>query len=310
MKITWPQGHQFAFTIFDDTDWATLANVKPIYDLLATLGMRTTKSAWVFANGDHALNAGMSCEDPEYLAWLWAIQQQGFEIGLHNVAPGTSVRERICQGLNRFQSLFQYENIIHANHVGCLDNLYWGQYRISGWRCLLYNTLTLGQRKHISQGHKQTSNYFWGDLCQQRVRYVRNFVFNELNVLNICPQMPYHDPQRPFVNFWFASTEACNVASFLKNFTYAKIDQLVAQQGACIAYVHFADDFVQNGEVHPEVRKRLEYMAAQNGWFAPVSTVLDFLRKGQTREERIITPEQRSRLELRWLSNKILHGTS
>ena len=46
MSVTWPDGHEFAFTIFDDTDWATVANAKPIHDLLAALGMRTTKIYW------------------------------------------------------------------------------------------------------------------------------------------------------------------------------------------------------------------------------------------------------------------------
>ena len=39
-----PNGKRFAFTILDDTDVATLANVRPIYRLLEEVGMRTTKT--------------------------------------------------------------------------------------------------------------------------------------------------------------------------------------------------------------------------------------------------------------------------
>ena len=46
-KITWPDGKAFAFTIFDDTDFATVEKVGPVYSLLADCGLRTTKSCWV-----------------------------------------------------------------------------------------------------------------------------------------------------------------------------------------------------------------------------------------------------------------------
>src|SRR5690606_40955769 len=42
----WPQGKRFAFSIIDDTDVATVANVRPIYRLLERLGLRATKTVW------------------------------------------------------------------------------------------------------------------------------------------------------------------------------------------------------------------------------------------------------------------------
>ena len=41
-----PGGARFAFTVMDDTDVATVDNVLPIYRLLESLGMRTTKTVW------------------------------------------------------------------------------------------------------------------------------------------------------------------------------------------------------------------------------------------------------------------------
>ena len=85
--ISWPHGHRFALTMVDDTDAAHVDNVKPVYDLLARLGMRTTKLVWLFQGESSAAIHGSSCDDPAYLAWVLALQQQGFEIGLHNAAP-------------------------------------------------------------------------------------------------------------------------------------------------------------------------------------------------------------------------------
>ena len=38
LPMLWPDGKRFAFTVFDDTDRATLDNVREVYALLADLG--------------------------------------------------------------------------------------------------------------------------------------------------------------------------------------------------------------------------------------------------------------------------------
>ncbi|MCK4818983.1 hypothetical protein KA005_24635, partial [bacterium] len=93
--------------------------------------------------------------------------------------------------------------------------------------------------------------------------------------MSICPQMPYHDPAKPYVNFWFISTDGGNLPTFLKNFTLENIDRLVEEGGLCIGYVHFAGGFVKDGKLNKEFRKRLTYIASKNGWFVPVSEVLE-----------------------------------
>ena len=37
MKITWPHGKSFAFSVFDDTDMAVPGNYEKVYDLLGSL---------------------------------------------------------------------------------------------------------------------------------------------------------------------------------------------------------------------------------------------------------------------------------
>lgn len=305
-KQSWPHGYRFAFTIFDDTDWATVEAVKPVYDLLAQLGMRTTKSVWVLKGLGQPLTSGATCEDEAYLDWVLDLYAAGFEVGLHCVAPTTSDRQRTLLGLNRFRDLFGDYAIVHCNHASCRENIYWGDARVSGWRRALYNALTKGQHRGVYRGHLEGDPLFWGDLCKERVAYVRNFVFREVNTLSICPEMPYHDSRRPFVNFWFASTDGANLPRFLRTFTYRNIDRLVDEGGLCIAYVHFAAGFVRDGRVNLEFRERLEYIASKRGWFAPVSQVLDYLRGGQDHKERSILPGRLCRLELRWLVSEVI----
>ncbi len=309
-RTGWPDGRRFALTFFDDTDWATRENTAPVYDLLDSLGLRATKSVWMFRGAGEPTNAGATCEDRDYLEWVLTLKRKGFQIGLHNVAPSTSPRELTRSGLNRFRELFGDERLVHCNHVGCDENIYWGAARLAGWRRAVYNTLTRGRNEHNSRGHHEGDELFWGDLCRERVSYVRNFVFDDLNTLAMCPRMPYHDPSKPYVNYWFASANGSSLRRFLNNFTYEKIDRLVAGGGLCVAYVHFAAGFAAGGKVDAEFRRRLEYIAAQGGWYPTVSTALDYLRAGATTVERSISAVDLRRLETRWLARKLVGGTS
>ena len=82
--IAWPEGKRFAFSIFDDTDMATLENVGGVYAFLGDAGFRTTKSCWVF-RGDPRQGKfpGDTLDDAPYRRWLLDLQAKGFEIGWH-----------------------------------------------------------------------------------------------------------------------------------------------------------------------------------------------------------------------------------
>ena len=77
--------------------------------------------------------------------------------------------------------------------------------RLSSWRRKVYQILTRGRIQCFGElpGHP----LFWGDLCKEKVTYVRNFVFDDINTLAQCSFMPYQDPMRPYVNRWFASSK-------------------------------------------------------------------------------------------------------
>jgi len=306
--ITWPDGKPFAFSVFDDTDRATLENVPPVYALLADLGLRTTKSVWPIRGGDVPVIGGATCEDPAYLRWVLNLQEQGFEIGLHNATYHTSSREETLRGLDAFRELFGGDPRSLANHAGVRESIYWGPSRVSGWRALAYHAMTRFRRVDWSRGHVEGDPLFWGDLCRDRVKYVRNFAFREVDTLEACPQMPYHDPARPYVNYWFASSEGANVDSFNRTLCQRNQDRLERRGGACIMYTHFANGFYADGHLNRRFQELMERLAARNGWFVPVSRLLDHIL--QTRGHHELTPRERARLERKWLLHKLLVGTT
>ena len=102
--MKWPGGARFAFTFVDDTDNATVENVKPVYDLLTECGLRTTKTVRVYPPRDTF--RGQSLEDASYLAFVRALQRRGFEIALHGVGSGAFTREEIRRGLEPPHTLY------------------------------------------------------------------------------------------------------------------------------------------------------------------------------------------------------------
>lgn len=306
--IKWPDNKSFAFTIFDDTDRATLANIRPVYDLLCQTGLRITKSVWPLKGTSEPSAGGVTCEDEAYLRWLYGIREKGFEIGYHMATYHSSVREETIRGLETFERLFGQPPSVMSNHSGCIENLYWGSRRLSGLNRLFYNLATGFRYNNRFKGDDRTSPYFWGDLSAEKVRYVRSFVFNDINTLAACPFMPYHDPDRPFVNHWYASSEGPEINSFVKCLSEKNQDRLEEEGGACIMYTHLGCGFVDGDRLDQRFESLIKRLSAKNGWFVPVGELLDFLRKRNG--GHVITSRERSRLERTWLRHKFTVGSS
>jgi hypothetical protein len=149
---------------------------------------------------------------------------------------------------------------------------------------------------------------FWGDVCRDKIKYVRNFVFGDINTLNACPQMPYNDPERPFVNYWFASSEGPGVDSFARMIRESNQDRLEREGGACIMYTHFAAGFSTNGRLDGDFRRLMLRLSQKNGWFVPVAALLDHLLN--QRGPRKLASAERARLEAKWLIHKMRVGGS
>jgi hypothetical protein len=306
-RVSWPGGKRFAFTIFDDPDSQTIAQSREMYALLSDLGFRTTVGVWPVDVPQARNSPGETCDNPEYRRWVQELQSDGFEPGLHCVAPGTATRPEILRGLDRFREYFGVDPVSMANHYNG-DAMYWGPARLSGYRRLAYIIATRGTTRRRHFGEVEGHPSFWGDVCRQRVRYCRNFVYRDVNTLRACPWMPYHDLQRPYVRAWFASTEGANSRTFLANVTQARLEHLEEEGGACIVYAHFAHGFHDSGAIDGHFRRLMEWLSRRNGWFVPVGTLLGFLE--QQHGERVITRRQRATLERRWLALKLRGGTS
>jgi len=277
-KTLWPDNKNFAFTIFDDTDGANLKDNQLVYGYLNELGFKTTKSVWV-KKGDISVEKkypGITCDDKDYLHWLLELKKIGFEIGYHNTTHSSSYRQETKKGLEKFKKIFNQLPAVMANHSSNKENIYWGSFRLSEFRRSIYNILTFFKKNNYYKGHVESSPYFWGDLCKEHITYVRNFVFSNINTLRCCPYMPYRDSSKPFVNYWFASSDGNNVKKFNKCISDINQDRLEKEGGACIMYTHFSDGFCKNGKLSEEFKIQMERLSKKNGWFVPVSTLLKF----------------------------------
>ena len=272
-NIKWPEGKKFAFTIVDDTDASTIQNSKPIYDLLAENGFRTTKTVWPLSPATKPTTGGGTLEDDDYRSWILDLQRSGFEIALHGVADGCSSRERVALGLDRYRQILGKDPSVHVNHVGQTEGMYWGAKRFDQPVRALYQLYRRTQGAEVEgRGADVSSPYFWGDLCQQGPRYVRNLVFKDINTLKMDPLMPYHDPRRPFVRRWFSGSEGSGINSFCRLISEQNQDQLEDEGGACIVYTHLGSTFYP---LRADLKKLLRKLAERNGWFVPATTLLD-----------------------------------
>jgi hypothetical protein len=304
----WPDGKRFAFTVFDDPDGLTRDARLYVYPLLADLGFRTTRAVWPLGPLRECDFQGETCASREYLEDAQRFQQGGFEIAYHNAAPHTCSRAEIIESLDRFRDYFGGDPASMANHMVNTDSMYWGEARLSGLQRVIYNAMTRGRNQNRFSGHVEGSEYFWGDICRQRIRYCRNFVYRGINTLTACPVMPYGDPDRPFVREWFSAADGTDCPSFVSMIGEANQDRLESEGGLCILYTHFGKYFVEKNRVNPEFQRLMKRLASKNAWFAPVSEILDYLR--QKNGPRVITTAQRARMERRWLFEKAFRGTS
>jgi hypothetical protein len=308
LRVEWPEGKRFAFTIVDDTEASTVENTKPVYDLLESCGIRTTKTVWPLGFSRKPLYGGGTLEDPDYRAWVLELQAAGFEIALHGATDHSSTREETRRALDLFREVVGHDPRLHANHFGQAENIYWGEARLDGLPRLVYRAANAVLRRHARYfGHVEGSEYFWGDLCHDRIEYVRNFSFPRLNTLRADPLMPYHDPRRPYVRFWFSASETPGLDSFCALLAAEEQDRLVEEGGACIAYTHFGFGFAESGRPHPRFARVVERLAGLPGWFVPASTLLDYLRSQADWQAQPGMGRLRA-LERRWLLSKLRRG--
>lgn len=305
MSERYPGGARFAFTMFDDTDDATEANVGAVYALLAELGMRITKTVWPVACPEGSANfyAGHTMEEPGYTEFVQRLQSQGFEIAFHCATMESSPRDRVVRALDRFRDSFGHWPRSYANHAQNRENLYWGAGRVDFPPVRWFYQAANREPRDWYQGHIEGSPFYWGDLLRERIEYMRNLTFHEVNLLNINPTLPYRDPTRPLAPWWFSATDAEDAAAFNQRFDEAAQDRLEQEGGVCIVATHLGKGFTREGRVNPRTEQLLRRLAAKGGWFPTVSELLDWLR--QTRGEKELPQGEWRRMQIRWATDLV-----
>lgn len=305
--LPFPGGARFAFTVMDDTDVGTVDNLRPIYRLLESLGMQTTKTVWPVRcdEGSRDFSLSETMDDAHYRAFVLDLQARGFEIAFHGATMETSTRERTVRALECFRRVFGAPPRVHANHAFNRDNLYWGAARVDDPLLRLLYGLVSRQVPSLFQGHCPGSPYWWGDLCFEQIEYVRNLTFSEINLLRVNPSMPYRDPLRPHVRWWFSAADASDVDEFNTLLRPERQQQLEAEGGVCIVATHFGKGFCRDGKPHPDTQRLLELLAARNGWFPAVGELLDWLRARRA-NDRLAAGEWH-RMQWRWARDLLAH---
>jgi hypothetical protein len=286
--VRYPNGREFAFSILDDTDDATLENVGPIYELLHSLGFRTTKTVWPLEcpEGSAEYFAGSTLADEAYRRFAQDLQKRGFELTWHCATMESSTRDRTLRGLAAFERYFGHPPTLHCNHGQNRENIYWGAKRYRSVVARLAHRLARGRSAPIFSGEVEGSPYFWGDLCLQHFRFVRGFTWYDVNTLRRDPALVYRLRWTPYVDCWFSTSDAADVDEFNALLTRDSVDRLRAEHGVCIVSTHLGKGFVRDGRIDPKAEDTLRYLATLPGWFAPASEILELFRAGAPRLER------------------------
>ncbi len=211
-QLIWPPyPYKAGFCITDDTDAATFEQVKAVYDFLLACNFRTTKTVWAFKPisrcgvppvPDSALR-GITLEDPRYLEYCRRLHEHGFEMCLHGASAGNNTREYTRNAFD-----FLERNIAPSDTFIChsknADNLYWED-KVTSLPVLRW--LLKRYSKHTCSGEVESSPFFWGDICREKVSHVRLFRTRSIDTLKRNPSMPCFDPSKRWVNGWFAATK-------------------------------------------------------------------------------------------------------
>ena len=279
-EFEFPHGKRFAFTILDDTDVATVANVKPVYDLLDELGFRTTKTVWPLGcpEGSADFSSSETLDDADYRAFAVGLQQRGFEVTWHSATMETSLRARTIAALERFHEIFGVYPRIHVNHALNRENVYWGAGRLDSSVLRACLGRFAGLPAEYFSGHVEGSTCWWGDACAKHFVYGRNLTTNGINTARFNPSMPYRDPARPLIPWWFSASDAEGVVEFNSLIHPRQQERLQREGGFCIVATHLGKDFVRDGRVNPVTRARLEELSQRPGWFPTTGELLEWLR--------------------------------
>jgi hypothetical protein len=124
------------------------------------------------------------------------------------------------------------------------------------------------------------SPFFRGDLCRVGSPTPATSLPRHKHAPGV-PYVPYHDPVRPFVQRWFASAEGERARVVRRDHGRAQPE---APRGRGLSLHHVRaprSGFLCSGRLDPGFESAMRGLAQRNGWFAPVSEMLDRVRETQ-----------------------------
>jgi hypothetical protein len=284
VELIWPPfPYRGGFCITDDTDAATLESVRAVYDFLASIGLKATKTVWAFPPVEPcgipalppSIQRGITLEDPKYLDYCVGLAAHGFEICLHGASSGNNVRDRTARAFDVVERRFGLPGtyICHAKNA---ENPYWHE-KVAP-RGPAQIMLKFASHYRCS-GEDPASPYFWGDLCLAKVRHMRLFRTRNVNTLAENPSMPYYDPEKPWVTSWFSATKR----SFADATAPAALDQITRECGLCVLYQYmhrYADP--SGSGVQAAFRASAERLMTNSAvWVDTTSALMERLRQVQ-----------------------------
>lgn len=278
IKNIWPNGKKFAFTIIDDCDNDRLDVINSIYNFLDDINIKTTKNVWIYPSRDTEMS-GNCLLDQNYRECILNLKSLGYEIGIHGVGAGDFKKDEIADGFEIFKEIIgDYPNI-HTNHKGNKDGIYVEFNRYSKLFNKIYKNSKLKNIK--SYGDVYFSEYFWGNISKKYIKYIKDQEYNCTNIFKYDNYLPYVDRDRlEHSNYWFSCCDGYSYNKFNSIIDNRKIDQLIFERGLCIISTDFSRDFLDgNGEIGSTFRQNMEYISKRNGWFAPVTDILDYILK-------------------------------
>jgi hypothetical protein len=275
--VPYPDGKTYAISIEDDADGGSLERLAPVYRFLDAIGVRVTKLVWVFPAAAPSGDVGMTLSSPEYRAFVLALKAHGHEIGLHGVSAGNDPREQIVRGVARFTEILGGPPRLNADHSKNIENLYFGKHRLNGaWFRTAYGVFDGTDY----QGEREGGLYFWGDIARDTIRHHRGWYVTALNTLAMNRSMPAPEPDKPYVRYWHAVTDARDAEAFTAQLSPDRVERLKADRGAAILYTHFAFGFYDPARrtLDERFERIMRSLAADHAlWVTTASDLLDRL---------------------------------
>ncbi|HOX28172.1 MAG TPA: hypothetical protein PLQ76_03345, partial [bacterium] len=273
-----PDGKTYGLSIVDDADEGGLERVAPVYEFLDDIGVKVTKTVWMFpAAGEKCIfnEKKYTLALPANREFVLKLRAEGHEIATHGATPCNDRRETIIRALDEYRALFGSWPRMNIDHAKNAENLYFGKNRLEN---TLYRFLYGFYDSGLYGGEDEKSPYFWGDIARKRIKYSRDWYFTDLNTLAVNPSMPYRDREKKYAPLLHSVTDAIDAGSFNRRLNPDALLLLKRDNGFSIVYTHFGFGYFDTSKktLNPGFSRTMRRLAADDSaWIVPASDALD-----------------------------------